>query len=549
MKLLKKVQGYDSLASPNSPNQAPWSAIDTKLLSVLLLLGLILRLLFFTGFYGSDEVTYLSVAHDILNGDWIQSDYIGSIRYGINIPMAVSMGLFGVSEFSANLWSLATSIAELALVYVAAQLMWGTKPAFASCLLLAFLPLHVHYAGRIMADAPLAFFISLCFFLVWMAERRNSIAFYVFAGLSLGAVYWIKDAVFYLVIAVGGIYVLVAGRWHLRWLWGALGAGVLVFLNFLLMWKVNGNPLHLFELAFNSIERISQTPKHSLFFYFSYLLLDLKHMFIVFYLALGAVVLRFRRYTLSKVWLHPEDFVLVWAFGFLAVLSPLALAQVNYMLIFAAPLTLLAGFFVSKLEFRLQIAVLGLVVVCGTVLAAFEQQVVHTFTANSRATVTFAVLHPKSFVFAGTGANRAERYQNVLEGESQRSIPIQSLAQLDDLLVGKNDLLNRSTLNFDIAKQAFTVMDPQTAGWGDANDSRWADRISSPCLVRYAQLEPAGMGLGRYVVDAFLRSTALLPDALAGKVSGKLQSSLRPQTATIFQVIAPCFNSDGPGSG
>jgi hypothetical protein len=64
--------------------------------------------------------------------------------------------------------------------------------------------------------------------------------------------------------------------------------------------------------------------------------------------------------------------------------------QTNYMLIFVAPLAMLGGYFLSRLGKKVSWAIVGMYIFGGVALSAFEQQVIHAFTANSKATFAFA---------------------------------------------------------------------------------------------------------------------------------------------------------------
>jgi len=111
---------------------------DGQILAAIVALAILLRWIFFTGYFGSDEVTYTAQALAITKGVWPISEYIGSIRYGVNIPVAFFMALLGPSEFSANLWSFLCSIGEIILVYLFARQLWGVRAAWLAALLLAF---------------------------------------------------------------------------------------------------------------------------------------------------------------------------------------------------------------------------------------------------------------------------------------------------------------------------------------------------------------------------------------------------------------------------
>src|SRR5260370_12227514 len=62
---------------------------------LILLLAALIRLAFFRGALGTDEIVYLTQAQRLLNGDIGHAVYIGAVRYGINGFQALSIRLFG----------------------------------------------------------------------------------------------------------------------------------------------------------------------------------------------------------------------------------------------------------------------------------------------------------------------------------------------------------------------------------------------------------------------------------------------------------------------
>lgn len=522
--------------------QAPWARNDVFGLGLVLVFAMLLRVAFFTGFFGADEVVYLQMARGIWQGDWLPSEYIGALRYGVNIPMAMFMKMFGPSEFVAGLWGLVTSVGEVALVFVAARQFWGLRAALFASLCLAALPLHAHLAGRLMADSPLAFFVTASFLTTWMAERRNSIGPYLLAGLAIGSLYWIKDAVFFITVLMLGLYILVTWRWHARWFWMAAAALAMILANALLFWKVQGDPLHLFMILQRGLSNPPSMPQSSMLYYFNYLLIDLKHFWLLFYLALGGIVTIVFRKLWFGAFKRPEAYVLFWALGFLGILSLLALRQTNYMLIFAAPLALLSGYFLISIPRIWQSPLIALVLAGGVVLSAFEQQAVQTFTANSRATVAFANEHPNEMVFAGQGARRAYAYQDLLGKIAPETLPIVSWSDVGNTLSDRRAVQTQTqTPVYASATAAYLIKDPQMDRWGDQMDAQWSTQFAQTCLVQKPRLEPASMGWGRYVVDAVMAASVMLPGKVGGRLNGMLQNTLKPPPAKVFAIVAPCF--------
>lgn len=536
-KKLKNIQIDTARLGLTSPS--PWLAEDTVRLAGLLVMGLILRLVFFAGFYGSDEVTYTEASRAIIDGSAAKSTYIGAVRYGINLPVAFFMKAFGISEFSANLWSLLTSIGELGLVYLAGKWMWGTRAATYATLMLALLPVHVHYSGRLMADAPLAFFISAAFVAAWRADKKGTVGAYLLAGFAIGAIFWIKDAVFYLSVMVLGLTLVCGRRWTRRWGWTLVGALSLVAANCALMWVIYGDPFYIYAISAKSLGKLAPVSDTSPSFYLTLLLVNVKHTGVLFYLALAGAVLIFRRHTIRKVADGAEGFVMVWACGFIAVLSLLSLRQVNYMLIFAAPMALLAGCFLSTLRSISARTIIVVVAATGIVLSAFQQQAVQSFTANSKAAITLAENNPDAVIFGSTGAIRADLYQRAVDTRNPVRLPLLPLSSFDRLLGDRMTTEERVALSR--AKRAYVVMDPQIVGWGDRTDFGWDKWRSSSCLVGAAPLAPAPLGFGHHIVDGFLGMISLLPSGISGSIDAKLRGLMQPAAATVFQVVSPCF--------
>lgn len=524
--------------SPGAAIPFAWSG-----LGAIVLLALLLRTVFFTGFFGSDELTYTQVALDIADGRWESADYIGALRYGINLPNAFFMKLFGASEFSANLWSLLCSVGEVALVYVFAYRLWGTRAALLCSIVIALLPMHVHFGGRLLADAPLAFFITLSFLLFWIGEQRQGAAWLFGAGLAAGGVFWIKEvAVIYWVVFA--IYALAHRRWNIKWLWMGLGAMLMVGLNCVLLWAITGDPLHIFNVIrivtdkYVHVYKVESSP----LYYFGHLFVDIKHFWIMPYLALGGAAVWAAHTLRQRAGYKSTGYVVLWALGLFSVFSftpisfaPLTLIakQSNYMLIFAAPFCMLAGYALARLSGLWLAAVLSVLVGGSVLLAALQQQVIHAFTANSKATVAFAQVHAGLPVYGMTNAFRAASYQRLFAARDSVA-PIRSLSRLDDDL---DDLQRAPT---DAAGfVAYAVLDVATMGWSRSSEIRHVDDRPK-CWVPVAQLEPTGFGQGRKIVAAFVGLARWAPATFGSPIRARMNALYRPAPAYGYGIPLGC---------
>lgn len=514
-------------------------------LAAVVVLAALLRTVFFTGFFGSDEVTYTEVALDIANGHWKGYEYIGALRYGVNLPNALFMKLFGVSEFSANFWSLLCSVGEVALVFVLAHHLWGYRAALLSATVAALLPLHVNFGGRLLADAPLAFFITLSFLLFWIAETRQRAAWYFAAGLAAGFVFWVKEVVL-IYCAVFAIYAAVHRTWNIKWLWAVLGGALMVGVNCLLLWAITGDPLHIFSVVRAATDKYVHVFKHvqtSPWFYFHHMFADIKHVWIMPYLALGGIVVWVRHALAQRALDQGTGYVVLWALGLFAVFSftPLSLTpvtliakQINYMLIFVAPFCLLAGYFLSRLHGGWLAAALTLLVTGSLLLAALEQQVIQVFTANSKASVAFAQQHRGIPVYAMTNAYRAGEYAAIMQGHEGKENPLRDISQIAADLNGQRNAKEQPAQG----PVAYAIIDLQTIDW-ERNPITSLDQVPG-CWNRVETLVPTAFGYGQAVAATLQAIVDRFPAALAEKISRITGPLVRPQPAYVYAIPVNC---------
>ncbi|EXI69230.1 MAG: putative membrane protein [Candidatus Accumulibacter adjunctus] len=519
-----------------SRGNSPW------LLPALLLAALTLRLAFFTGCFGSDEVTYTEQALKIAQGEWARADYIGAVRLGISLPVGFLVWILGRSEFVANLWSLLCSLGEIALVYLIARRFWGERAAVLSGLVLAFTPLHAHYAGRLMADAPLAFFISLSFFALFEGDRSGRRAYYLCAGLAAGFVWWIKSSVALVYVLVFALYVVRERRLHSKWLLMATGFLAMLVLNGLLFLIMEGDFWKIWRMttsgAAEYVQKVSSSNDPT--FYVRLLLLDIKHTWLLGPLAVAGLLLWLTRNR------HDDGLnrIAIWCLGLIGVFSlfivsfkPLLLItkQVNYAIVFLAPLALLAGYALSRLGRGLAALVaVAVIIPLGIIGTALEQQVIQSFVANSKAALLYARERPDSVVFGMTSAIRTGNYARLF-ATSPTDAP--RIADIQLLASGAPGMALKADADGFVA---YAVFDRQTADWGQQGPYSHQEDLPR-CWHRLGELEPTGMGLGARIVSGLRSAAAILPTAIAEKVARQLDLLARPLPATIYGIRADCL--------
>lgn len=524
--------------------------LDWLALAAVLGIALALRLVFYTGFFGSDEVTYIDMAARIAAGDWRASDYIGATRYGMNLPVALFIYLFGLTEFSANLWPMLCSLGEVALVFVMARWLWSTRAAVMGAGLLALLPIHIHFAGRMMADPPLAFFLTLSVALLLRTTATKSGITSLAAGLAWGGVFWVKESVGLL---FGPVFLLIflylAGVKNQRLLLGvATGMFTALVANSLLMYLVADNPLHVFAVMKTAVVHLAgvTTLSESPWFYLRYLFMDIKHTFLLGFLVLIGFIIFIRNWTDSAKDIPAAQCVIVWILLLLGMFSfaivsfspiKLVMKQTNYMLIFVAPMALLAGWLMASLQRRVLMPLVALIIGGSVVLAALEQQAVTVFTANSRAAYVFLKNQPNLFLLGSANNLRAVSFYALIENRQDVAERMTSLANVGALSLEAAPSKLASDAQ---GKEVMALIDPQNISWGvRASTIKGVADIPS-CWPARGSLTPAPLGAGVWVVQGLLAMGTVLPTSVQSKYLAALQPVAAVAPGLLFTVDTAC---------
>ncbi len=506
-------------------------------IALLATFAAVLRLAFFNGPFGSDDVVYFRRALDVAQGQWSSANYNGALRYGFNVPAGVFVALFGPTPFAANLWPLLCSIGEVALVYALAGRLWGRRAALCAGLVLASMPLHMAVATRIHADSVVAFFLTLSFVLLLDADRRRDLRRYFAAGLAMGAVYWTKELAAVTLFAF--LAVALFRPQPLRgWLYVGFGAALMFLAHLLLMQWIAGDPLHAIKTVLYALGRnfvAGGDGEDAAGYYFRYLFLNPKHTWLAGFLALLALVrMTFGATTATTVHEAKADqrYVVLWLLSLLVVLSffpvslsplKLTMKQSNYITLFAAPLALLAGHGAATLPPRLSMLAMAAVVAGGAALGALQQADYRAFTSNSKAAVAFAQATPGATVVGTTNNSSISSYAAAEAGDLSAAGLVRSYADVaSGVLAGAPP------------KRLYAVIDPQTAGW-----MSHGSRVDAPlpCWKPLRRLDPLGLGAGNVLAAGVASALGAAPAPLHGAAAafGRLAG---PAPATVYEVAS-----------
>lgn len=511
---------------------------DWRNLALLLTLAATLRIIFFNGFFGSDDLVYLGRSLNIANGIWSSADYNGALRYGYNIPAGFLIWLLGLNEFTANLWPLLCSLIEIAAIYYVATVYISIKSGIFAGLIVATLPLHVALATRIHADPVVACFLTLSFVLFISAENKNKVSLYFLTGLAMGMVFWAKELAAVTLFAFA-TYPFFVKRIDKRWLWVIAGGVTMLFAHLALMLVIAGDLFHLFRVVLGQVSSSfieAGNGEDSPLFYFRYLLFDIKHTWLVAYFVLvGAICILFAKRNRTWVQNRVISYTWWWLISLVAVLSffpvsldPIrfAMKQSNYMNLFLAPLAILAAVFFANLsKIWVRNSLLAVLLMGNVALAALEQADYRAFTANSKSAVIFARQHPDDWFLGTTNNANMASVEAVL-----KNIP--DLEDRFGCFCDPNSVFLSSSASA-FKPTGYVFFDRQTLDWGNHGLNI---KYPPACWNLVGKLEPVGFGLSIYLVRGILLIKDVVPEILSDKIYSNVRGLSVPNMALIFEV-------------
>jgi hypothetical protein len=504
---------------------------------LILLFAALIRLAFFRGALGTDEITYITQAQRLLNGDIGHTIYIGAVRYGINGFEALSLRLFGNGVAGAGGLYFLCWLGNALLAYWFAYRLWGCRAAIWTGLVLAVLPLDAALATSLNPDPYLALFISSSIVVFFFAESHDSHPLYFLAGLLAGWVFWIKEEV----IVFGLVFVIFAAfhrHWRTGWLWFLLGGFLCWVGDLIFFWVAYGDPFYHYSVVHEAID--DQLATQSLgvtspWAYLGFLFVKVYHTGLLGWLALAGCVLALRR---------PAEpgtrFVLIWAIGLLLIFSlfPVGLfppefirKTATYMEIFVTPLALLAGWFLAQQQRAVAFVLGGIMVASGVLLTGMEQQVVRVVAVNGQAATAFAEAHAGTPVFGPLTAQRQSMVERLFRGSLDASSDIRPWADLSGVTPGEGSA-------GDVV--AYLVDDPQMQIWPDATKEVPLSETLRRCLVPFGPLQPGDLGLGRSVVAAVRDILSVLPAPYSAAALRATDSFWQVSPAQVYVVTREC---------
>lgn len=342
----------------------------------ILILGIALRILLFSGLQGSDDLQYTRNAHQFLAGGFNSVvDDVTKTRLLSYLPVSLFYRLFGVNEVSSVLYPFLCSIGLLLLVYKLGILFLDDKTALLAMALYAFFPIEVIHATMLYPELPMGLFMGLsmyCFLTTLKKPGKNDHLFFFLAGILVACAYLVKITAI-LLLGVYFVYFLCYKRNLRAVALLAVGFAAVIAIESLFYYSQNGDFLFQYHLP----QQIAQQTRQEIvenagtlnylqqknmgwyraFVYYPGIMFATIFTFSFYYygvfIALGYLLIWKRAKETYPIMLWFVLLLLALNFGFQSI-NPLIFipSSPRYLMVLSVPLVLLIGYALGQAQTR-----------------------------------------------------------------------------------------------------------------------------------------------------------------------------------------------------
>lgn len=301
-----------------------------------------------------DEAIYATVAKEAFqSGDWLNFTLQHTLWMD-KPPLTIwattfFYKLFGMTEFSARLFSALCGVGTVLVTYLLGLRLFGRWVGFCGALVLLSSSHFLRVARFGVMDAPLTFFLTLAFYFFWLARERN--LWFIFMGISLGLAFMTKSFAIFPFFPIIFLHCLIAGELDIlkrKLFWLSLLIAVLIALPWHLYQFLNHPDVFMNDTVahhiFSRVSRAIEGHTGNAYFYIR-TLVNKYHPWIL----IGVFS---APYFLFKTFKERESetvFVTVWMFTVLAVIT-LVRTKLAWYIVPAYPaLSLSIGYFFAKI--------------------------------------------------------------------------------------------------------------------------------------------------------------------------------------------------------
>lgn len=191
---------------------------------MLVAVAFVLDVIFFTGFFGSDDASYAWAAHLLAHGNQIDPNELAHVRLALNLPSAVVYWLAD-GNIAWIAWAhVGYHLALVVLAYIIGVMLHSRPAGLVAAAIVAINPLFYVYAGAILPDNATALWLGLTIVFLELGRRqalgtlRAAGPLYFAAGLAIGVAYSCKETGLIMTIPAAICTISATGLRNWKWL-------------------------------------------------------------------------------------------------------------------------------------------------------------------------------------------------------------------------------------------------------------------------------------------------------------------------------------------
>lgn len=180
-------------------------------MTAILIVAAVIRLAFFTGYHGFDDVYYIRRAYALSQGVFTPPDTHWAARIGLVGPTAIGYRLFGVALWSTVLTPFCCSLLSVVVAALLGRRLYGEKVGWLAPLLLAIFPMDAIFASMLFPTAPVTLLCGLGYGLFLLGDAEDIPLAHFAAGAAFGLACVVHEAAV-IALMFYPLYVIVHGR-------------------------------------------------------------------------------------------------------------------------------------------------------------------------------------------------------------------------------------------------------------------------------------------------------------------------------------------------
>ncbi|MEM5835123.1 MAG: glycosyltransferase family 39 protein [Candidatus Aenigmatarchaeota archaeon] len=234
---------------------------------LIILFALILRLYFFVGIGITDDLKYVWAAYTLASGkfDNYPINIIDPLRSMMVLPLTLMFIIFGVNIYSAAIYPLLCSIANIFMTYKLGKMIFNENVGIIASFIFSIIPLDIVYSTQLIPSGPVTLFmlISTYLFLKGNRERKGEKRkrYLFLSGIAWGLAYLTNELAFFmplifLAFILSNFVISKKLNIDFRYVYIIYGFLIIILIEFSFFFIIKNDPLWRLKIVHHTEETI-----------------------------------------------------------------------------------------------------------------------------------------------------------------------------------------------------------------------------------------------------------------------------------------------------